>query len=208
MHLLLAELAANTTRTGTLLHDVTNFLVHHGCPRTAAHSLEVADAARHLAARYGTDADAAEAAGWLHDISAIIPVSERVRYAEAWGIEVLPEERQVPLIVHQKLSAYIAQHIFEIADAKVISAIGCHTTLRAGASQLDKIVFIADKIEWDGRGEPPYRAELAYAAQHSIDAATTWFLSYLWQRRETLLVLHPWLVAAYEEVLSIHRSFE
>ena len=44
----------------------------------------------------------------------------------------------------------------------------------------------------------------------SLDAAIRWFLAYLWERRDTLLVLHPWFAAAYEDLAASaeqHRSF-
>jgi predicted HD superfamily hydrolase involved in NAD metabolism len=197
---LLTELSANVPLTGVVSRDTRAFLVYHHAPHTAGHCARVAAGARQLGERSGANAAAAEAAGWLHDISTVIPNNERIAYAEAWGIAVLPEEQQVPMIIHQKLSLYIAQHLFQITDQSILSAIGCHTTLRPQASLLDKVVFIADKLHWDGAGEPPYRAGLQAAVDCSIDAATSWFLSYLWERRSTLLVVHPWLAAAYAEV--------
>lgn len=199
MDALLATLGTNVPLTGDIPRDATAFLVHHNAPHTVGHSARVAAAARQLAQQNADSPDAAEAAGWLHDISTVIPNAKRIAYAEAWGIPVLPEERQVPMIIHQKLSAYMAQHLFGIADPSILSAIGCHTTLRAGASLLDKIVFIADKIKWDGAGDPPYGVELEAALGRSLDTATRWFLSYLWERRATLLVIHPWLAEAYAE---------
>lgn len=200
MNELLAALGARVPLNGVVSRDATAFLAHHGATHTIGHSARVAAAARQLAEQYAADPAAAETAGWLHDISTVIPNDARIACAEAWGIAVLPEEWQVPMIIHQKLSAYIAQHLFQVADQSILSAIGCHTTLRVQATLLDKIVFIADKIKWDGAGEPPYIAGLEAATQHSIDAAATWFLAYLWERRATLLVIHPWLAAAYAEV--------
>ncbi|HEU5087210.1 MAG TPA: HD domain-containing protein, partial [Roseiflexaceae bacterium] len=124
----------------------------------------------------------------------------RIAYAEAWGIEVLPEERQVPMIIHQKLSAYMAEQLFGVRDAAILSAIGCHTTLKAGAGSLDRVVFLADKLKWDGQGDPPYLADLEQALHNSVDAACAWFVRYLWERRATLLVIHPWLAAAHAEL--------
>ncbi len=200
MNPLLAALGANVPLTGSIPRDATAFFAHHQAQHTIGHSARVAAAARSLAEHHAVDPAAAESAGWLHDISTVIPNSERIAYAEAWGIAVLPEERQVPMIIHQKLSAHMAQHLFKITDPAILSAIGCHTTLRAGASLLDKIVFIADKIKWDGAGDPPYIAGLEAALHRSVDAATAWFLAYLWERRATLLVIHPWLAEAYAEV--------
>jgi len=85
----------------------------------------------------------------------------------------------------------------------ILSAIGCHTTLKADASLLDKVVFIADKIAWDQPGEPPYWAELQQALDRSLDHAVFCYLDYLWQRRATLRVVHPWLVAAHQQLQAL-----
>ena len=92
-------------------------------------ALSVAAEAGRIAALVGADLDAAEVAGWLHDVSVIIPSEQRAVIAEQLGIDVLPEEAIFPMIIHQKLSAVLAREIFQIEDAAILSAVGCHTTL-------------------------------------------------------------------------------
>jgi predicted HD superfamily hydrolase involved in NAD metabolism len=186
--------------TGDIPRDASAILTHHNCPHTLDHSVRVTAAAQQLAGQYNADPQAASHAGWLHDISAAIPQNEWIKCAENWEIELLQEEHQSPLVLHQKLSAYIARHLFQVTDPDVISAIECHTTLRPGASRLDKIVFLADKLEWDQPGQPPYKAALETALQDSLNSATKWYLTYMWQRRDRLLIIHPWFRAAYQEI--------
>ena len=195
------RLTAGLAFSNNTAQDATALLLRHGCAHTVGHSARVAAAARQLAKRFGGDPAAAEQAGWLHDISTVIPNAERIACAEAWRIEALPEERLVPMIIHQKLSAYLAAQIFAVTDSATLSAIGCHTTLKPQPSQLDKIVFIADKWRWDGPGNPPYLAGLEAQIAVSLDAATRWFLAYLWDWRASLLVIHPWLAAAHADVV-------
>ena len=107
------------------------------------------------------------------------------------------------MIIHQKLSVVLAHDIFGVTAPDTLSAIGCHTTLKANASLLDKVVFIADKIAWDQSGEPPYWVELQLALDHSLNHAAFCYLDYLWQRRVTLRVVHPWLVAAHQELQAL-----
>jgi predicted HD superfamily hydrolase involved in NAD metabolism len=175
-------------------------LTAHGHPKVVGHSVRVAAEARRLAQRWGLDAGAAEAAGWLHDISAIVPVDQRIALAEALGLEVLAEERAAPMIIHQKLSEAIAEQVFGVGDAAILSAIGCHTTLKSGASPLDMAVFVADKIRWDQEGDPPYLDAILLAAERSLAAAAFCYIDHLWQRRATLLVVHPWLAQAHAEL--------
>ncbi|MGE5222477.1 MAG: HD domain-containing protein, partial [Omnitrophica WOR_2 bacterium] len=120
--------------------DADLFLRAHALYGTADHCRDVALEARRLAACLGAGKARAEKAGWLHDISAVIPSSQRVQLARALEIEVLPEEAACPMILHQKISARMASEIFCIQDMDICSAIGCHTTLKAGASTLDKVV--------------------------------------------------------------------
>ena len=139
-------------RTGGVPIDVARLLASHNKQHTAAHSARVAQEARRLALRVGADPSQAVTAGWLHDISVIIPAAEWVATARTWGLDVLPEEVQAPIVLHQKLSTAIARDAFGIQDAAVLSAIGCHTTLKPYPSLLDTVVFVADKIAWDGAG--------------------------------------------------------
>lgn len=200
MHSALAPYAAQFQATGDLQADVVALLVAHDCAHTAGHSARVAAEAVRLAERFGLDRTQAATAAWLHDISAIVPNPERIALAEALELDVLPEERRVPMIIHQKLSAAIAHELFGIDDAAVIGAIGCHTTLRVGASPLDLAVFVADKIAWDQPGDPPYHDAIVAAAAESLLAAARVYLDYLWARRATLAVIHPWLAAAHREL--------
>jgi predicted HD superfamily hydrolase involved in NAD metabolism len=197
---LLAPLRDGYSATGDVGADAAAFLVHHGHPKTATHSAHVADTAKELAGRFGADAVGAECAGWLHDISAIFPAAQRAQIARHLGIEVLPAEEAFPLIVHQKLSVAVARELFGVTDIQVLSAIGCHTTLKRDASLLDKVVFVADKIAWDQAGDPPYLLELLAALAQSLDAAAFCYLDHLWQRRATLRVVHPWVVAAHQQL--------
>lgn len=189
-----------STLTGNIPSDAISFLIQYGCPKTVAHSARVAAKARELALFFGEDEALAETAGYLHDISAVIPLEQRIFYARQWGIEILPEEEKFPMIIHQKLSASLAHKVFGIKDNMVLSAIGCHTTLKANSTNLDKILFVADKIEWDQQGKSPYLDGLLTSLQHSLDNAALFYLTYLWQQRYTLPVIHPWLAEAYEEL--------
>ena len=203
---LLCQLLDGLNLTGDIGHDVPAFLNHHGRPKTAVHSAAVAAEARRIAGMVSVPGSLAELGGWLHDVSAVFPPAERLTAAKALGIELLPEEEAFPLIIHQKLSVVLARELFGVVDPGVLSAIGCHTTLRANATNLDKVVFIADKIAWDQPGVPPYREELLTALDRSLDEAAFFFLRYLWERRDTLKALHPWLREAYEQLYALRKA--
>lgn len=187
-------------QSGDLAADVKVLLLEHDHTHTYHHVRAVAAQAVQLAERFGGDSAKCEVAAWLHDISAIVPSAERIALAKALGIAVLPAEERFPMIVHQRLSVPIAQAGFNVTDPEILSAIECHTTLKANASLTDKIVFVADKIAWDQPGTPPYIAELQAGLEQSIDAAALAYLDYLWDIRDKLRVLHPWVVDARDDL--------
>lgn len=186
--------------TGEPHSDMIAVLRRRRFEKTIAHSLRVASEAKRLAAHFGADPLQAELAGWLHDISAIVPPQERLPLAESLQIEILPAERTAPMLIHQKLSEIIAREALGIRQPEVLSAIGCHTTLKANAGFLDKVLFVADKIQRDQPGEPPYLAELLVRLECSLDEAALCYLEYLYQRRAALPVLHPWAMEAYTQL--------
>ena len=179
--------------------DVSAFLQAHHRTRTLAHVQQVAAEASRLALRFGADGVKAEQAGWLHDISAVIPNNRRLEAARRWGLAVLPEEEAFPMLIHQQLSGVMAREIFGVQDEEVLSAVACHTTLRQAASQLDLVLFVADKIAWDQPGNPPYLEALNAALEQSLAQAARVYLEYL--REHLSGPLHPWARAALFDLL-------
>lgn len=167
---------------------------------TLDHCLRVGAEAERLAKRWGLNPQQAAEAGWLHDISIVVPTGVRADLLRALGVEVLPEEAAFPFILHQKLSSLMAQHLFGVQDEAVLSAVSCHTTLKPGSSALDQILFVADKIEWDQTEPPPYLPALLAACEQSPRFAAYTFLNILWQNRQNMMVIHPWFESAYQEL--------
>ena len=79
----------------------------------------MANEARKIAVKYHVNEEKATIAGYLHDISAIFPNEARIVVAEQFGIEILQEEREFPMIIHQKLSKVIAKEIFKVDDEEI-----------------------------------------------------------------------------------------
>ncbi|MCQ6568912.1 bis(5'-nucleosyl)-tetraphosphatase (symmetrical) YqeK [Bacillus mycoides] len=185
------------TPTGKIENDIKDFLLKYNKEFTYKHSIRVANEARKIAKIFYEDEEKAAIAGCLHDISAIFPNEERIAVAEEFGIEILQEEREFPMIIHQKLSRVIAKEVFKVEDKEVLNAICCHTTLHKHATKMDLVLFIADKLEWDQIGTPPYLINVKKALGNSLEHAAFVYISYLWERKDTLKVIHPWLEEAY-----------
>lgn len=139
-------------------------------------------------------------AGLLHDISAFIPKDKRLEVSEALDIPILDVERELPLLLHQKLSAFIAKECFNITDKKILNAIECHTTLKGDFTDFDLSVFLADKIAWDQAGRPPYLTDLNHALNDSKEAAALVYINYLFEGN--LIVAHPWLMDARKKLIA------
>jgi predicted HD superfamily hydrolase involved in NAD metabolism len=190
----------NIPLSGIIARDAPRILTAHSLPRVAAHVGHVAVKAGELATQFALDPDEAQIAAWLHDISAIIPNGDRVSLCGQLGLPVLAGEAEFPMLLHQKLSAVMAQEVFGVRETAVLSAIRCHTTLHPNAAPLDKLLFVADKIAWDQNGDPPYLAEIETAVAHNLDDACRVYLHWLWARRDRLRVIHPWFRAAHTDL--------
>lgn len=166
----------------------------HDCDDLFKHLIAVAQASKSLAKQVGADQSKAYIAGLLHDSGGIFPNEERIDKARAFHLSLFKEELDLPMIIHQKLSKVLAKQEFEIADDDILSAICCHTTLKANPSLLDKTVFLADKIKWDGAGQPPYLSDLLDALSISLSEGCLFYIDYI--LTHDIKVLHPWLLAA------------
>ena len=203
VHPILEKLTANLPFTGQIPEDAAAFLKSHTMVKTSRHCADVAALSRTLAQRFDLNAGLALQAGWLHDISAVIPNEDRVWYARELGVDILPEEMKLPMILHQKLSRVFAREIFSVRSTAILDAVECHTTLKRSAKPLDKVIFVADKLAWDQPGTPPYAKAMYQALHQSLDAAVCVYLEFLWDQRETLPVIHPWLVDAVQDLCKV-----
>ncbi len=99
--------------------DIKTFLLQYNHLFTYEHSVCVANKAREIAKRFQVNEEQAAACGYLHDISAIFPNDERIAVVEKLGIEILQEEREFPMIIHQKISKVIAKKFFKVEDGMI-----------------------------------------------------------------------------------------
>ncbi len=186
--------------TGDLHKDTYNLLILHNRKIVAEHSKSVAEECRRLAIKFGVNDKDAEIAGLLHDISAIFPFQQRLEISNLLGIQVLKEEDEFPLILHQKISQVMAKDIWNINDDQILSAIGCHTTLKKEYTELELVLFIADKIKWDQKGIPPYLEDVVSGLNISLEHGAYAYIRYLMDNKSNLKVVHPWLIDAYDSL--------
>jgi len=111
------------------------------------HSLGVSATARELAELYGADRRKAFLAGLLHDCAKDLSGAELLRKARQSGVPVGVEEEIKPSLLHAPVGALVAGAQFGIQDAEILQAIALHTLGSENMTLLDKIIFVADKIE-------------------------------------------------------------
>ena len=177
----------------SLVANCAEILKDH--PKTFDHVYKVTETGMKLAVRFGVDTEKVKTACLLHDISAVIPRADYIDLCKAYNFKVLTEEQQVPMLLHQKISAIIACEVFSITDTEILSAIAYHTSLKAAPSKTDMIVFIADKLSWDQSESPPFFEVVETALENSLEAACLAYINYIFDNNMIVIPLPDTLAA-------------
>ena len=122
------------------------------------HSISTAKTAKKLAQEFGEDAKKAELAGLLHDCAKELPYEEMKKIINDEHLNIDEDEIKAKKVLHAPLSAFLAKKVFGITDEEILSAIRFHTIGKIGMSTLEKIIYLADKIEPETRIEPYFEA--------------------------------------------------
>ena len=133
------------------------------------HTISVMYTAGAIAMSQNYNIQKAMLAGLLHDCAKCIPNKEKIILCKEYHIQLTPIEIENPTLIHAKLGAYLAEHIYEVKDKEILDAIEFHTTGRPNMTKLDKIIYIADSIE-PGRKYKNLES-VRYLAFHNIDRA-------------------------------------
>ena len=169
------------------------------------HVLRVVTEARRLAERYGVDEERAVVAALGHDLARALPPDELLRQAETAGLAPSDVERAEPVLLHGSISARLMAERFGVDDAEVLAAARYHTTGRAGMSALERVIYVADKIEPEKALDDPALAEARRLADESLEAAMRVLLDrHISKALERGWPLHPDTVAARNELVA-HR---
>ena len=109
-----------------------------------AHTLRVAEVAAKKAVEMGISERKAITAALFHDCGKNLgtdsPLLKDFRVLPAWG-------QVPPSVLHQFTGAYLAENAFGVKDEDILNAVRYHTSGRAGMSELEKLIFLADMVE-------------------------------------------------------------
>lgn len=178
------------------LHEAGVLLLDHGKVEIWNHSQAVAVEAVLIADSYGLDPFCCEVAAFCHDIGGILSPDLMLEQAPQHGFALDPSETMFPFLLHQRYSVILCREELGITDERILSAVGCHTTLKAGASPEDMALFLADKLAWDRPGEPPYEDAVREAlAKDSLETACRTYIDYAMEN-SMIMKPHQWLLEA------------
>ena len=164
------------------------------------HSLNVAEEAVRFAKKYGGDEQKARIAGMLHDVTKETDNETQLQIIENGGIMLSELERRSPKLWHAISGACYVRDVIGIDDPDIFNAIRYHTTGRAGMSQLEKLIFLADFTSAE-RDYPDIDVIRAHA-DNSIEDGMLYGLKYTLRRlvgRDDLV--SPDALEAYNDIL-------
>ena len=124
------------------------------------HSLGTAEAAKAIAEKCDYDEDKAYFAGLVHDCAKNLPLAAQLELVRRAPFTLLEGETVNAKILHAPAGAVLAREIFNVEDEEILSAVRWHTLGHVGMSMLEKIIFLADKIEPETRGREDYEKRL------------------------------------------------
>lgn len=115
------------------------------------HSLGAEETAKELAERFSVDVEKAAYAALIHDNAKCIPYEDALDIIKKNNFRVAEDIKSNKKILHSYLGACLAEKELRIKDEEVLNAVRHHTTGRPNMTMLEKIVFLADKIEANTR---------------------------------------------------------
>ena len=110
------------------------------------HSLRVADVAKRLAKVYSYDKDRAYITGLVHDIAKEYSEEENREAIKKYNLSMDLLNIDYHKILHSDIGACIIKDKYGL-DEEICHAVRCHTIGDIPMNLLDKILFVADKIE-------------------------------------------------------------
>ena len=165
------------------------------------HTINVKKMAVKLAKIYGEDEERAALAALLHDSAKEISKDEMRAIMQAHPEYAQGGEARPTPVWHGICAAILARTEWGVTDEAVLSAIACHTAGKAGMTQLDKILYLADMTS--AERDWPGVEKLRKLEMKDLDVA---MLAALRQTNGFVLSegkpLDPESKAAYEDILA------
>lgn len=197
-----------TTQSIANLDEMKQWLAQMLSGERLEHSLGAQEKAVELVSKYKLSKDLAEKvsiAGLLHDCAKLLSPNELVTYCTEHHLPVDDWDLKTPQTLHPFVGAHLVEHQFGIVDQDILNAIRYHTTGRPEMSVVEKLVFIADKVEGNTRN-PLYvqkiTANFNFNDEKSIDKTLLYIINstiqFLMEKNQ---LIHPRTLAARNDLL-------
>ena len=144
------------------LEDIKVYLENNLSRERYAHSIRVAEEAKELAKYYGVNEENTYIAGLLHDIAKEYDRDLNKYWIDKYNLDKSLLDSSNSKICHALVGSVVAKELFGVSE-DIARAIKYHTIGNINMTLLDKIIFVADKIE-NGKDYPGIDEErrLAY----------------------------------------------
>ena len=136
-------------------------------PKRLYHSICVAEKAKHLAEKFGSDAEKAYTAGLVHDIMKNQSVEDMLQLIESDGQVLTESEKAITVTLHAIAGEVFLRKNLNVTDEELLSAVRWHTTGKEDMSLFEKIIYIADLVSDDR--EYPDVNEVRQMAEEDLD---------------------------------------
>ncbi len=157
-----------------------------------AHIARVVGLTEIFARRHDADLAVALRAAQGHDLLRALSKQEWLRMAEERGLDMLPLERERPVLLHGPLAALELEERFAVQNPAVLDAIRYHTTGHPDYGPEAWAMFVADKVEEKKLAAWPALRQVLDLAADSLEAAAVAYLTLTEQRDAAMgREIHP-----------------
>ena len=170
------------------------------------HSIRVMDKAIELAKIYNEDEGIVTLTALTHDIAKEMSHEEFFQYAEQYGIELEEIDKIATMVLHGKIGADIVKRKYGFTK-EMQDAICYHTTGRPNMTMLDKIIYIADKIE-EGRDHDKVKEIKKVLEKQGLDEAILYDIDNftIHKMLEKQRIIHPYSIYTRNHILYIREK--
>lgn len=153
-----------------LVIQMSNYVSQKLSQSRYAHTKGVVQMALELGKIHGVDTDKVFVAALFHDIAKEIPRNEVQAIIDKYHVELDGFESKHLHLAHGKIGAAILEADWGIQDEQILDSIKYHTVGRKNMSDIEKVIYLADMIEY---GRSPFKGleDIRRVAMYDLDKA-------------------------------------
>ena len=143
-----------------------------------------------------------------HDLAKNLSETELIDECKQMEIEISPDYRLVPKLLHGPVAASWLKTKFRVFDKFVIEAVKYHTTGYPDMNPVAKAVFLADKLDKEKIKRNPKLENVLSLATSDLDAAVLSYMNILIENLiEQNFIIHPYSIACRNYLLQKNEFY-